>query len=179
MFRSRMLRYLVCAGLCAATIGSGVAAAQASKSGGPAQELAKLLEAGKMDAIAAAGSEPDRFVAALFFPGQLLVVSAKYAVPSLLVAQLAKKAYREIYIDLTSASDPESKVFIQDVGADGLKADADGGADSYERGTQISWTFNGEWRKQKMASEDEYKKAYADADAEYAELLTALMQQAR
>ena len=41
----------------------------------------------------------------------------------LLTDKLGKKEYRDVYIDLNSASVPESKVFITDIGADGLKAE--------------------------------------------------------
>ena len=52
----------------------------------------------------------------------MMVVSAKYSVPQLLDDKLAKKDYRDVYIDLNSASIPETKIFIEDLGADGLKA---------------------------------------------------------
>lgn len=165
--------------LFAAIVVSGTAFAQTSKSAPLAQELAKLLEAAKLDSIAAQGSEPDRFFAALYFPGHLLVVSAKYLVPPLLVEKLQQKSYRDIYMDLQGASIPDTKVFVQDIGADGLKAKGDSAADSYERGTTTRWAFNGEWRKQKIASEAEYLKDYAAADGEYAEILTALIQKAK
>ena len=180
MSRTHMLRRLVSGCLFATVIGSGAAFAQASKSGSLAQELVKLLEAGKLDAIAIAqGDEPDRFIAVLYYPGQLLVVSAKYAAPPLLMERLKEKAYRDIYIDLNSASVPDSRVFIQDVGADGLKPKADGGVDGYERGAKTKWAFDGDWRKQKMASEDEYMKDYVAADAEYTAILRTLIQKVK
>jgi len=155
---------------------SGAGFAQTSKSAPLAQELAKLLDAGKLEAIATRhGNEPDRFMAALYFPGQLLIVSAKYAVPPLLVDQLQKKNYRDIYVDLSGASFPDSRVFIEDVGADGLTVEKEIGPDSFERGPKTRWIFNGQWRRQQMASEDEYRKNHAVADAEYAEILTALI----
>ena len=154
--------------------------AQTSRSAPLAAELAKLLEAGKLDAIAARQeSEPDRFVAALYFPGQLLVVSARYTVPPILVAQVEKKNYRDVYVDLNGAQIPETKIFIDDVGADGLAVEKEAGADSYERGSKIRWIFNGQWRQQKIASEAEYKKNFEAADSEYAAILTALIQQAK
>ena len=177
--RSHMLRRLVGGCLVATVVFSGTAFAQTSKSAALAQELAKLLEAGKLDAIAAQGSEADRFNAALYFPGQLLVVSARYAVPPLLADKVQQKAYRDVYMDLFGASVPDSKVFVQDVGADGLKAKSDSGADSYERGANTRWSFDGEWRKQKIASEDQYLKNYAAADAEYADILAALIKKAK
>ncbi|HEY7445511.1 MAG TPA: hypothetical protein VH701_23995 [Vicinamibacterales bacterium] len=175
----RMLRLL---GSCllVALMGSDSVAQQASKSAPLAAELAKLLEAGKLDAIAARQeSEPDRFAAALYFPGQLLVVSARYMVPPILVAQVEKKNYRDVYVDLNGAQIPETKIFIDDVGADGLAVEREAGPDSYERGSKIRWIFNGQWRQQKIASEAEYKKNFETADAEYAEILSTLIQQAK
>jgi hypothetical protein len=154
--------------------------AQTSKSAPLAAELAKLLEAEKLEAIAARQeSEPDRFAAALYFPGQLLVVSARYMVPPIMVAQLEKKNYRDVYVDLNGAQIPETKIFIDDVGADGLSVEKETGADSYERGTKIRWIFNGQWREQKIASEAEYKKNFEIADTEYAEILAVLIQEAK
>src|SRR5262249_6542056 len=110
--------------------------AQEGKSAALAKQLAAALDAAKLDSIAAKDpSAPDMFVAALYFPNaQLLVVAAKYTAPQLLDARLSKKEYRDTYIDLNSASVPESKVFVQDAGADGLKAKREEGQafDSYE-----------------------------------------------
>ena len=180
MFRHlHMLRRLMAGCLVATAVVSGTAFAQTSKSAPLAQELAKLLDAGKLDSVAAQGSEPGRFFAALYFPGQLLVVSAKYSVPVLLVEKLQQKAYRDIYMDLHGASLPDTKVFIQDIGADGLKPKAGNAPDSYERGANTRWSFDGEWRKQKIASEDQYLKNFAAADLEYVEILTVLIQKAK
>ena len=157
---------------------SAAALAQESKSGPLAKQLTAALEAAKLDSIAAKDpNAADIFVAALYFPGQLLVVSAKYTVPQLLDARLGKKEFRDTYIDLNSASVPESKVFIQDSGADGLKAkNEDGqGMDTYENGGKQT-LFDGDWKKQKV-SEQDYMKAFATADERYSAILTALLGQ--
>jgi hypothetical protein len=174
----RVLRRPLAGCLFAMAVTAGTVMAQAPRSAALALELSKLLDAGKLDVIAAQGKDADQFVAAMYFPGQLLVVSAKYSVPPLLVEKLQQKAYRDIYMDLNGAGVPESKVFIQDIGADGLKAKAEV-ADSYERGARTRWAFDGEWRKQKLASEDEYLKNFASADAEYAEILAVLIAKAK
>jgi len=59
---------------------STAAAAQESKSVALAQTLTTLLDGAKLTAIAAKDpSDPDAFVAAMYFSGsQLLIVSAKY-----------------------------------------------------------------------------------------------------
>ena len=155
--------------------------AQESKSAAAARELGETLDRLKLDSIAAPDpGDPGTFVAALYFPGaQLLVVSAKYSAPALLHDKLAKKEYRDIYIDLSSASIAATKVFIMDQAADGLayKPNDDRPADSWEQASKTTM-FDGEWRKAKL-SEDDYQKAYGAADARYAQILTLLAEQAR
>lgn len=153
------------------------AVAQESKSADLAKQLTQLLDEKKLDAIAASQTgAPDLFVAALYFPGtQLLVVSAKYSAPQLLNEKLAKKDYRDIYVDLSSASVAGSKVFVMDTFADGLVARPknDSPADSVERGTS-STNFDGEPKKAKMSDAD-YAKAFDECDAAYAKILQALI----
>lgn len=155
-------------------------AAQASRSADAAKQLAQTLDASKLEAIAAADpADPQTFVAALYFQGsQLLVVSAKYAAPPLLVAKIKEQNYRDVYIDLSSASVPGSKVFVIDAGVDGLAPKpGDNGADSYENGTK-QLQFDGDWKKAKI-SEDEYMKGFAEADERYAKMLSLLEAQAK
>ena len=141
------------------------------------KQLTDLLDAQKLDAIAARDpAGQDMYVAALYFPGQLMVVSAKYSVPVLLNDKLAKKDYRDIYMDLNSASDPQTKVLIMDLGADGLKPKVDDNhLDTYEVAGK-SLSFNGDWKAQNT-TEDAYMKAFAEADARYAKMLQALIVQ--
>lgn len=158
-----------------------VASAQESKSAAIAQQLTALLDKGQMDAIAAKDpSAPDLYVAALYFPGgQLLVVSARYAVPVIMNEKLAKKDYHDIYTDLNSASVPNTRVFVMDMGADGLKLNKDQAHfDTCDIGNK-SYVFDGDWKKQSLASEDDYNKAFADADARYTKMLTALLAQVK
>ncbi len=151
--------------------------AQDSQSAALAKQLTDLLDAQKLDSIAAKdSSQADVYIAALYFPGQLMVVSAKYSVPVLLNEKLAKKDYREIYMDLNSASDPKTKCLIMDLGADGLKAKVDGNKlDTFEVGGKTR-SFDGEWKAQKL-TEEEYLKGFADADARYVKMLQALIAQ--
>jgi hypothetical protein len=156
------------------------AAAQASRSAPAAKQLAEALDASKLEAIAASDpADPQSFVAALYFQGsQILVVSAKYAAPPLLVAKIKEQNYRDVYIDLSSASVAGSKVFVIDAGVDGLSLKpGEGGADSYEYGTK-QVQFDGDWKKAKL-SEDEYMKVYSEADARYAKLLSLLQAQVK
>ncbi len=148
-----------------------------SKSAEVAKALAAALDAAKIDSIAAAVPDQDgEFVGTLYFPGlQLLVVSGKYAVPVLLTTRIAKKEYRDTYLDLNGAAEASSKIFIEDLGADGLIArpGRDDPADVYEVAGKRT-VFNRDWKAQGM-SEDDYMKAYADADARYTVMLKALL----
>jgi hypothetical protein len=158
---------------------AAAAAAQEGKSVALAKQLSAALDAAKLDAVAAkGGSGADTFVAALYFPGaQLLVVSAKYSAPQLLDARLSKKEFRDTYIDLSSASVPESKVFVQDANADGLRAKREEGQafDIVETAGKPVM-LDGDWKKQKL-SEQDYMKAFTAADDRYTEMLTALLAQ--
>jgi hypothetical protein len=149
---------------------------QDAKSVAAAKQLTEALDQMKLDAIAAPDpADPETFVAALYFQGaQLLVVSAKYSAPTLLVDKIGKKDYRDVYIDLNSASVQGSKVFIMDQGANGLvaKPDDDEPADSWEQGNKAI-AFDGDWKKQKI-SEDDYMKRFTSADDRYVQILNAL-----
>jgi len=150
------------------------ASAQDSRSAQLAAELRKLLDAQKMDS-AAAKLGTDQFIGALYFPGsQLLVVKARYTAYERMDENIAKKAYRDVYIDLNSASVPETKVLISDGGADGLYARRrQNQLDTAEVGGK-GYSFDGDWRKAKI-TEQEYTKAFQSSDAEYVSMLEALV----
>lgn len=151
--------------------------AQDAKSAALAVELARLMDQMKLDSIAAkAGATPDEFVGALYMPGsQLLVVTAKYTVPQLMNEKLAQKNYRDIYIDLNSASVPQSKVFISDLGCNGLKAKREDNEpyDTADVGGR-SYSFDGDWKRAKI-SEDEYMKTFQSTEEQYVRMLQALL----
>ena len=155
------------------------ARAQDAKSAELARQLTGLLDQKKLDAIAIPDAQtPGNFIAALYFPGtQLLVVTAKYSAPHLLTELLARKDYRAVYAELTSASVPGSKVLVNDVYANGLMIRPSGSnpPDSIERASSQA-TFDGAWRKAKIAEAD-YIKSFTDADAAYARVLEALIAQ--
>jgi len=92
-------------GVCLIVASSG-ASAQESKSAPLAKQLVAAMEAAKLDSIAAKDpAAPDVFIGALYIQGtQLLVISGQYSAPSLLADRIAKKEYRDVYIDLSSAS---------------------------------------------------------------------------
>ena len=156
-----------------------VTSGQEPKSAAMATELARLMDQAKVDSIAAKHPTlPDSYIGALYFAGsQLLVVAAKYAVPQLLDQKLQSKEYRDVYIDLNSASVPETKIFISDLGVNGLKARREDNQpfDTAELGGK-TYSFDGEWRRAKL-SEDEYMKQYQNAEQEYEKMLEALLGQ--
>ena len=153
-------------------IAAGTAEAQESGSAPLAQQLVAALVGAQLDSIAAKDGEgDDRFVAALFFPGRLLVVSARYEVPMFVEEKIANRDYRDVYIDLNTASIGGSKFLITDGGADGLSADDP--ADSADTGGQLI-RFTGDWIGQQL-SQAEYTRLFSDADAGYARMLRALL----
>ena len=161
---------------------SATAWAQPSTSSALAKELSAALDAAKLDSIGAKDpASPDQFVGALYFAGaQLLVVSAKYAAPLAMIEQITKKNYRDVYLDLSSASVAGTKVFVEDLGADGLiaKPATNQAFDAYEAASGKRTAFDGDWKKQQL-SEDEYQKTFAAADAAYSAMLRALIAQAK
>jgi hypothetical protein len=155
--------------------------AQDAKSAALAAELAKLLDQMKADSVAARHpGAADQYVGALYFPGsQLLVVTARYQVPELLNTKLASKSYRDVYIDLNSASVANTKVFVSDLGCNGLKARRDDNEpyDTIEMSGK-NFSFDGDWKKAKL-SEDEYMKGYQQAEDAYVKMLQALLAELR
>ena len=105
------------------------------------------------------------------------ICAYRSSAPALLDPRIAKGEYRDVYIELNAASVPASKVFVEDLGANGLFAKpADNNPmDMYEAsGKRLM--FDGEWGRQKI-SEQEYMKGFAGADERYAEILTVLLAQ--
>lgn len=166
--------------LAIAVIGTPLASAQeTSKSTELAKQLTQLMEAKKLDSIAGADSQNlGTYVAALYYPGsELLVVSAKYAAPPLLNEKIGNKNYRDVYIDLNSASIAGSKMLVMDLNADGLVARPaeNQGADNCEMAGKAVM-FDGDWKKAKMSQAD-YTKAFTKADDAYAHALEILINQ--
>ena len=151
--------------------------AQEPKSAALAKELNELLSSRKLDSIAARMPDSrEEFVGALAFPGQLMVVWARTTAPSIVNEKLIKKEYKEVYIDLNSASIVETRNFVTDLGPDGLRARPEqkqGPADMHDLGTR-SMRFDGSWREDKM-SEADYMKAYSEAEAAYMKAVQALI----
>lgn len=148
-----------------------------SKSAALAKELVDLLAAKKVTSIAARDPiEKDRFIAAMTYPGQLMVITGKYTVPVLLDEKISFGKFMDVYVELNGAAVPSSKLFIEDQFADGLLFNKKQiPFDTVTFGDK-QMLFDGDHRKAKMSKED-YNKAFADADAQYTKALELLLAQ--
>jgi hypothetical protein len=156
----------------------GPAPAQENRSAVLAKELVSLLDAAKTDCAAARmiGST-DEFVAVMYFPGaQLLGISSKYAAPPLLNERIILRKFKDVYLDLNAATNPAHRMLIEDLQANGLrlKSPQNEPSDYYTKGTSPRFQFDGQWKKRKL-SEDEYMKAFAEAEALYAKMLESVI----
>jgi hypothetical protein len=164
--------------LCAVLLCPGLASAQApaSKSAPLATELVKLLDAMKLESVAGSRSA-DVYVAAMYFPGsQLVVVNARTNVPDRMKYLILQKSYKDLYVELNGVVDQQSKVFISDLGANGLqfKREKNQPFDTVDA-TGKTTAFDGDWRKAKL-SEQEYTKIYVSQDEAYSQMLQALIE---
>ena len=156
---------VVALSLALGAVSAASAQAQDAKSVALAKQLAAALGTAKLDSIAAKDpAAPDVFIGALYFPGQLLVISAKYSAPAYLVERLGNKQYRDV-IDLNGAAVANTKVFVQDAGADGLRriATAISRLTPTKRAAK-QIRLDADWKKQKLSKDD--LKAF-DADDRY------------
>jgi hypothetical protein len=103
------------------------------------------------------------------------VVGARYTGGERMTLLLGARQYRDIYIDLNSASVPETKLFVSDLGADGLHFDRENNQpwDTVDMAGK-SYAFDGDWGRAKI-SRDEYTKAYETTDDQYAKMLERLV----
>jgi hypothetical protein len=175
---SKVLHAVFAAAFCVCAVLPVAAAAQESKSAPLAKQLAQALDQAKLESIAAADPTTGAFVAALYIPGtQLLVVSGMFDAPAIGTERISRKEYKDLYMDLQGAAKAGTRVFAQDVSADGLSFKAsDGAVDAWEQANK-TLAFDG-WKKAKMSEED-YTKAYSKADEHYARILTLLIAQAK
>jgi hypothetical protein len=87
---------------------------------------------------------------------------------------LVQKKYQEMYQDLNSASEQQSKVFVMDLGANGLRFRQEKNELDTADLSGKSVVFDGDWGKAKI-SEAEYRKTFEATDAQYAQMLQALI----
>lgn len=162
--------------LALSTAAAAPAAASEPRSATLTKELSTLMAERQMDAIGAHDSQsPGRFVAAMLFPGvQLLVVEARHPAPDTLQARLFYKQYKDMYFDLQQPSITDGKLFIQDLGCDGLQADGSGNVDIMYEGGKTQTLFDGNWKKRGQ-SQDDYQAKFREADEHYSRMLTLLI----
>jgi hypothetical protein len=148
------------------TAAASAAVAQTPTSGQLAKQLVTSLTGSGLAAIAARDpSAPDRAVA------------APYPDAAGLDALLAHRMYRDVYTTLQQPSFNQGKVFIQDLGCDGLQSGPESVDVMYEDG-KTQTIFDGNWKKQKL-SESEYQQRVKKAEERYVRLLSVLIEQAR
>jgi hypothetical protein len=172
---TRTIRRLSSIALAAILLLATAASAQDSKSATSVTELVKMLDSMKLDSFAVKGASANEYVGALYFPGsQLLVVSAKFDTPWRADSLLEMKNYRDLYIELNSASVPQSKVFVSDLSANGLRSKKDGTLyDTVDIGGK-TFNFDGDWKKAKITADD-YTKTYSTTDEQYTQMIQVLL----
>jgi hypothetical protein len=153
-------------------------AQSSSKSSALADELGKLMDDAGLTSVAAGYPDVEnRYAAALYFSGrQLLVIAGDYEAPQLLDVKIVAGNYRDVYVDLNSSSPSETRLFVDDYGANGLvRMPVDGITDRFTRANQVL-LFNGDWAGQQL-SETAYNEAYSTADSDFTEMLSLLIDQ--
>jgi hypothetical protein len=140
----------------------------------PARSLAEQMASMRTDAVAVRDPErPERFIAALSLPGQLLVVSATHPSVDLVAQRLDRREFRDVYIDLQGTPARDSKFFVHDMSADGLSLDGHGEAFDVVHDGDAALTCDGRWKAAKL-KEGDYRERISKADARYARMLHLL-----
>jgi len=188
MLHADVARRLVLA-VAVAAVAAGAAGIRAQSpppaaSAAKAKELVGLLQSKKLETVAVRyPGEADRYLAALLVPNaQLLVVAANYSRPSDIEYYLYHKEFMNAYTNLYSSALADKRVFVEDALHDGLMA-LPGKSLAHDSVTSggTRHVFDGDFadpkrRNQKKISQEDYFKAFATADAEYAKLLGILIE---
>lgn len=161
--------------LCAYGLG-GTVRGEESQSESLVRELTAAMTQKGLSAFAVRDPDAaDTFIAALLFPGvQLLVVSGRPTAPAAADAQLKENKYADVYAMLHQAVVPETKLFIQDMKADGLHARAADTADIVYEHVTNQFVFDGTPEKRHL-TQATYDTQFAAADRRYTRLLTTLL----
>ena len=139
-----------------------------------AGQLAALLDERKLDAFALESpNTPGRFAAMLYIPeSQILAISAPSSSAEYLRSAIAAGKHRQVYMDISSASNREARLFVQDLQANGLQPTR-----KSQEPFDITWrdgtarvAYDGEWGAQKLSAQD-YRDRFARDEREYAEML--------
>jgi hypothetical protein len=165
-------------GFCGMSYPARAAAPAPSATSGLVKELTDLLTAQKLDAVAAR-LDSDTFAAALYIPGsELVAISAKYNAPAFLNEKILGRKYQDAYADLSTTTATDSKMLIEDIKADGIRAQPGKGeaSDIVTRGASAPFQLDGKWKDRKIA-QDDYTKTFQDAETSYRKILEALIAQ--
>jgi hypothetical protein len=165
-------------GFCGMSYPARAAAPAPSATSGLVKELTDLLTAQKLDAVAAR-LDSDTFAAALYIPGsELVAISAKYNAPAFLNEKILGRRYQDAYADLSTTTATDSKMLIEDIKADGIRAQPGKGeaSDIVTRGASAPFQLDGKWKDRKIA-QDDYTKTFQDAETSYRKILEALIAQ--
>ena len=153
-----MMRLLTAVLVVTASIGTG--AEDLTQSSALARELVMHLETRHLEAFATQDPRaPDRFIAVLYIAdSQLLVVGARHPAAQTLAYEIQHQDFRDVYLDLQGSPDVSGKVFVHDIGADGLKRNGQTIPDNvYEDGKQTLLVKKGTVDNDRLArSEEEY-----------------------
>lgn len=171
------MRSIICL-VVASLLPAGPAAAPLpSQSVGPVTDLSTWLSSHNQMAIAAKDPGTGEFVAALFYPGvQLLVVSGRPPAPDAVDAQLAAGNFQDVYAALQDAAARPGRLFVQDMGADGLKDGGESVDVAYDEGRQT--LFDGNPRAHKI-SEKAYRETFTKTDGRYAHMVGLLLERSK
>lgn len=168
------LPVLAITALLTAVVAAPPAQAEDWKSADASRALIQRLESAQRDAVAVRDPDrPERFIAALRLPGQLLVVSATHPSGDLVAQRLESGAHRDVYMDLQGTPAQDSKFFVHDMDADGLSVGGRGEAYDMVYDAGDSLACNGRWKDAKL-DKDVYHDRIEKADARYARMLTLL-----
>jgi hypothetical protein len=183
MTSARRFVFSLAAAAAASMVVTLPAQSQAPATAAAAKELAGLLAAKKLEAFAArAPDEPGRFVAAFLVPDvQLLAVSGLHGRSLDAEYYLHQKDYRTAYMDLSASMLVKERVIIDDAMANGLVSLP--GRSLAHDGWILDGkrqTFDGEFsdprrKNQKKIPQDEYMKAFGDAEGHYAKIIGILV----
>jgi len=163
-------------GFCGMSVTARAASPAPSSTGGLVKELTDLLTAQKLEAVATR-LDNDTFAAALYIPGsELVALSAKYVAPAFLNEKILGRKYQDAYADLSTTTATDSKLLIEDIKADGIRAQPGKGesSDIVTRGAGAPFQLDGKWKERKLA-QDDYTKVFLDAETSYRKILEALI----
>lgn len=143
--------------------------AQDLRSPALAKELSSVMTAAQLKVVALSDPDaPDRFIAVMVDEVQLLLVTARVSSPDYVKRQIDQKLYTEAYADLQQTDLPATRVFYQDLGADGLAPRGSESIDIVYSGKDQT-LFGGDGKG--GPSKEQYQQKLRETDAQYSRLL--------